>query len=311
MKRTTAVVALVTALLALTSCARNMPTGSSPDTTSVMRPSSAASPTDRSEATWQVLAVWERALRRSPHALTIVGYGSNTQVGQWEPRNGANNKQALLSGLATVAPDVAKAGPTGPSTGTVTFTDGTTEVVKLLDARHTARLLITESGSPQPCNGCTPVVLTDPHRTTAAVKTATGPATVPAWSFGVQGSAVRLVQVSIDPAQLLQKVPGLPYGFGDAQTAVHVESDGGLTLEWVGAPSVAQEGGCGTDYRPEFVEGADVVVLRLVELPSTATQTPEPCTLVAYSRTATVRPPHALGSRILVQDRSGFVVPRV
>jgi hypothetical protein len=58
----------------------------------------------------------------------------------------------------------------------------------VLDAQHTARLLITESGSTQPCDGCTPVVLTNPKRTTAAIKTATGPATVPAWSFGVQAA---------------------------------------------------------------------------------------------------------------------------
>ncbi len=155
------------------------------------------------------------------------------------------------------------------------------------------------------------MVLTNPKRTTAAIKTATGPATVPAWSFGVQGSAVRLVQASIDPAELLRTVPGLPNGLGDAETTVHVESDGRRTQQWSGAPSVAQAGGCGADYQTEFVEGSDVVVLRLVELPSTATETPKACNAVAYRRTATVSPPHALGSRILVQDGSGFVVPRV
>jgi len=98
---------------------------------------------------------------------------------------------------------------------------------------------------------------------------------------------------------------------GDAETTVHVESDGRLTLQWSGAPSVAQAGGCGADYQTEFMEGSDVVVLRLVELPSTATETPKACNAVAYRRTATVSPPHALGSRILVQDGSGFVVPRV
>jgi len=127
------------------------------------------------------------------------------------------------------------------------------------------------------------VVLTNPKRTTAAIKTATGPATVPAWSFGVQGSAVRLVQASIDPAELLRTVPGLPNGSGDAETTVHVESDGRLTLQWSGAPSVAQAGGCGADYQTEFAEGSDVVVLRLVELPSTATETPKACNAVAYT----------------------------
>lgn len=92
---------------------------------------------------------------------------------------------------------------------------------------------------------------------------------------------------------------------------MHVESDGRLTQQWSGAPSVAQAGGCGADYQTESVEGSDVVVLRLVELPSTATETPKACNAVAYRRTATVSPPHALGSRILVQDGSGFVVPRV
>jgi len=98
----------------------------------------------------------------------------------------------------------------------------------------------------------------------------------------VQGSAVRLVQASIDPAELLRTVPGLPNGLGDAETTVHVESDGRLTLQWSGAPSVAQAGGCGADYQTEFVEGSDVVVLRLVELPSTATETPKACNAVAY-----------------------------
>jgi len=270
-----------------------------------------AAPPDQGLTSPQVLSVWEKALHTTPHPLIIVGYGSTTQIGQWEPRNGSNNKQALLSRVATLAPDVAKTGTTGPTNGTVTFTDGTTQAVTLLDAQNTARRLITESGSPQPCDGCTAVVLTSPKRTTASVKTAAGPATVPAWSFGVQGSAVRLVQASIDPAELLHTVPGLPYRLGDAQTTVHVESNGQLTVQWSGAPSVAQGGGCGRDYRPVFVEGTDVVVLSFAELPSTATETPKACNLVAYTRTATVWPPHPLGSRILVQDRSGFVVPRV
>ena len=269
-----------------------------------------AAPTDQGLSTSQVLSVWERALHTTPHPLIIVGYGGTTQIGSWEPRNG-DNKQALLSRVATLATDITKTGTTGPTNGTVTFANGTTRAVTLLDAQSTARLLITESGSPQPCDGCTPVVLTNPKRTTASVKTATGPATVPAWSFGVQGSAVRLVQASIDPAELLQTVPGLPYGLGDAEFTVHVESNGQLTVRWTGSPSVAQAGGCGRDYRPVFAEGTDVVVLGFVELPSTATETPQACNADASSRTATVWPPHPLGARILVQDRSGFVVPRV
>jgi len=275
------------------------------------RDSTPAAQPDRGLTTPQVLSAWEKMLHTTPNPLIIVGYGSTTQIGSWEPRNGANNKLALLSRVATLAPDVAKTGTTGPTNGTVTFTDGTTRAVTLLDAQNTARLLISESGSPQPCDGCTPVVLTNPKRTTASVKTATGPATVPAWSFGVKGSAVRLVQASIDPAELLQRVPGLPYGLGDAETTMHVESNGQLTVHWTGAPSVAQAGGCGRDYRPVFAEGTDVVVLAFAELPSTATETPKACNLAAYGRTATVWPPHPLGARIVVQDRSGFVVPRV
>lgn len=275
------------------------------------RPDSApAAPADQGLTTSQVLSVWEKALSTTPHPLIIVGYGSSTQIGQWESHNG-DKKPALHSSLVTLASDVGTAGTTGPTDGTVAWTDGNTRIVKLLNAQDTARLLMTDSGSPQPCEGCTPVVLTTPQRTTASVKTASGPATVPAWSFGVLGSAVRLVQASIDPAEMLSTVPGLPFGLGQAETTVHVESDGGLTLRWSGGPSVAQAGGCGADYRPEFVEGTNVVVLRFVELPSTATETPDACAAYAVSRTTTVQPPHALGSRMLVLDRSGFVVPRM
>lgn len=310
MRRKLFCAALFTALLALTSCARDVASGSYNDMTGAMQSSSDASAADQGLTTSEVLSVWQKALKITPHPIIIVGYGSTTQIGQWELSNG-NNKQALLSRLATLAPSVVDAGAMEPTTGSVAFASGTTQVVRLLDAQHTAQLLINESGSQQPCDRCTPVVLTSPQPTTASVTTATGPATVPAWSFGVQGSSVRLVQASIDPAQLLQKVPGLPHGLGDAQTTVHVESGGNLTVRWVGAPSVAQAGGCGADYRFEFLEGTDVVVLRFVELPSTATQTPQACAAYATTRSATVRPPQALGSRLLVQDRTGFVVPRV
>lgn len=106
-------------------------------------------------------------------------------------------------------------------------------------------------------------------------------------------------------------MPGLPYGLGQAETTVHVESDGHLTVKWTGIPSVAQAGGCGRDYRLEFVEGTRVMVLRFVELPFTGTDTPVACTANAAVRTATVQPPHPLGSRVLVQDVNGFVVPQV
>jgi hypothetical protein len=268
-----------------------------------------ASPADQGLTTSQVLSDWEQALSKTPDPLIIVGYGSSTQIGNWEPNNG-DNKMALLSRLATLAADVGATAP-GPGTGTVSYPGGGKRTVDVLDAQETAQLLINDQGSPQPCDNCKPVVLTTPRHTTATVKTATGPATVPAWSFGVKGSTVRLVQNSVDPSELLSTVPGLPYGLGNAETTVHAEPDGRLTVRWTGAPSVAQAGGCGADYRPEFVEGSRVVVLRLVELPSSVTQTPEACPAVASGRTATVKPPHPLGSRVLVEDRSGFVVPRI
>jgi len=267
-------------------------------------------PADQGLTTTQVLAIWEKELATTLRPLIIVGYGSTTQIGQWESSN-LNNKGALLSRLVTLASDLTAQDTTEPKNGTLTWADGTTRRVDLLNAKDTAELLIVNSGSPQPCDGCKPVVLTDPQRTTVQVKTATGPATVPAFSFGVRASAVRLVQASIDPAQQLHTVPGLPYGLGDAETTVHVESDGRLTLRWTGAPSVAQAGGCGVDVRPEFVEGTNVVVLRFVQLRSTATDTPRVCAAYAVGQTATVQPPHPLAKRLLVLDRSGFVVPRI
>lgn len=127
-----------------------------------------------------MLSVWEAALGSTPHPLIVVGYGSTTQVGTWELRTGADNKLAMLSRLVTLGPTITGAASTGSTRDTVRFTDGTSKEVGVLDVQTTARLLITESGEPQACDKCTAVVLTDPRRTTARVKTATGPATVPA-----------------------------------------------------------------------------------------------------------------------------------
>lgn len=74
MRRKLVCAALFTGLLGLTSCARDVASGSYNDMTSAMQSSSNASAADQGPTTSEVLSVWQKALQMTPHPIIIVGY---------------------------------------------------------------------------------------------------------------------------------------------------------------------------------------------------------------------------------------------
>ncbi len=214
-------------------------------------------------------------------------------------------KVAWGAGQVRIAPGV----PTGATgTSTMRFSGGRTVPVTVLDARAAlaAQLPPTSAdcGDMAPAN-CQ-LTITAAKLTTADVETTAGRATVPAWSFRVQGLSSPVVVVAVPaqqlPAEPLEPVtpPGLPAA-GPGFTGVESVTAGpGDTLE-----VTLTYGACDSQVRGHLVEFDDLVVVG-------GTSTPAPpgtlCNSALYLSTSTVRPGRPLGDRVLVSAADGSVL---
>lgn len=239
--------------------------------------------------------------------IAIVGE-LTSQIGDWELPVGENNKIALMAGLirptASLATEV-------PAQGTVTWADGTTTTVALLSAAQALDQVVSSSGG-SPCSECRPLEVTAARLASGSVQTSRGDATVPMWEFTIRGTTVRITRVAIASATTLGPPPWNP---DDTQASVSIESARGtrestqLTVSFIGA-ELGADRPCGEDYTTEAVESPLAVVVIVVRQRHVqADDVDVGCSLVGYTRTATVALASPLADRAVLEIKLGIPVP--
>lgn len=133
--------------------------------------------------------------------------GATAQTGAWEQTklpNGMsvarNNTLALRQGKVEATSGVT--GHAGPAD--VRAPGG---VVRLRREAATDTVARMKELDGPTCSGCRPVTLTSAQATTIVMPTTQGDVVVPAWSFGVQGSKVRVIRPALSSDSVLQVSP--------------------------------------------------------------------------------------------------------
>jgi hypothetical protein len=251
-----------------------------------------------------VLGAWADAVQAagSPDRVTPVGELTG-QVGAWEPELADHHARALAAGaVATEMPLPEDA----PAEGEVTWPDGTTTAVPLLQPQQ-AVMAMGATTTPS-CGDCTFVLVTGARLTTGPIETTRGPAMAPIWEFTVRDSAVRLTRVAIGNA--IEPAPAE----GDPELGLAIDAASGsatgteLTVAFVGAPRPGSEP-CGEDYTGEAIESDLAVVVIVTRHPRLGAV--EECPAVGARRTTTATLAAPLGDRAVLDVRTGAAVPLV
>ncbi len=225
------------------------------------------------------------------------------QVGNWELAVGDNNKPALMAGMLEAVEPLPS---TPPANGRITWSDGTSTSVPVLSAA--AALEQVRSTATGSCPECSPLKVTGATLISVSVSTNRGQATVPAWSFALDGTAVRVTRVAV--AQTVEVVPPTwdpnhaPLGLSISRATLAADGRT-LTVSFVGAPDPASQP-CGEDYAAEAVE-SDLAVVVIVHVHRNPV--PAACTAVGAERIATVMLSSPLGSRAVLEIQEGLPVP--
>lgn len=113
--------------------------------------------------------------------------------------------------------------------------------------------------------GCEPVralTLVHPTLIHQPISTATGPATIPVWSFAVAGSAVRVTASAIPRSLLVEPaIAGQSFDQWDPSVTAHQSGDGSLTISFIGA--AAGNGPCSASYTARLVESEHAVAVTI------------------------------------------------
>lgn len=246
---------------------------------------------------------WADAAAKSGGA-TIAFVGDQTsQIGDWEASVGANNKLALLAGVLTAPTPLSDS---RPDRAKVHWLDGKTIDVDVLSAADALDDVIA-AGSGD-CADCRPLRVTDANLATGLVETSLGPAEAPLWVFTIDGTAVRVTRVAVDPSITVVPPPfnaGHPPDGLSIDLAIGTPDSTKLTVSFTGAPKAGDQP-CGADYTAEAVESDLAIVVIVTEHPNTAAAS---CSLAGKTRTASVTLDAALGKRAVLEVRQGLPVP--
>jgi hypothetical protein len=254
----------------------------------------------------EALQRWAEAATRSGGA-TISFVGDQTgQIGDWEVAVGENNKQALMAGLV-VAPTPLS--DDKPDRGKVKWVGGDSIDVDVLSAADALDDLVAAAkAAGGECGDCLPLRVTEAHLATGLVETTQGPAEAPLWVFTVDGTAVRITRVAVDPSITVIPPPynaDHPPAGMSFDLAVGTPGSTKLTVSFTGAPSAGDKP-CGADYTAEAVE-SDLAVVVIVTAHANAT--PASCPAVGKTRTATATLAAPLGKRAVLEVTQGLPVP--
>lgn len=228
------------------------------------------------------------------------------QVGTWSSAEAAYGKIALLSGQLSTLRPLSTASPAG---GRIVWADGVTRGSPVLSAAAAFRLLAGH----RDCGGCRALVVNGAHPARLAVQTSHGPAVVPAWSYTLQGSQVRVLRSAVPPEQSVTVTPPAwdsthpPAGIS-VDSAVLAADERRLTVQFIGAggPGSAV---CGADYTARAVESSTAAVILITEHPHQASQAHQGCGAVGHLRTAALTLTRPIGQRAILEIRQGLPVP--
>ena len=265
-------------------------------------------PTDRLHVqAFDALDRWAAAIRESGGAsITFVGE-LTSQIGDWEPGVGGNNKVALMAGLVEAAVPLSD---DTPSRSEVKWLDGTAVGVKVISAADALDELVADVEDAA-CDACRPLRVTAASLATGLIETSRGPAEAPVWVFTIQGTDVRVTRVAVDESVTVDPPPwnadDPPKGISIDAAVGSAESDE-LEVSFTGSPVR-----CGQAYTAEAVESELAVVVIVVEDgPRTPSGSAEGCgRLVGGTRTARVALSAPLGNRAVLEVRQGLPVPVV
>ena len=249
--------------------------------------------------------LWNQAPSATPAPPLLILRELTQQQGDWPNTDaGGDVKMSLLNGLVELDP--AASAPAPPAEAIAI--GGVERVARVQTAQETAQAMTTDGG--ESCPECAPIRLVDPQLTAVEVPTILGPATVPAWSFQVDGTDVRLIRVAVDPAEFLT-VDGLEYGPIGGDTTAEVLSDRRIRVTFFGSPSAADLGPCGQDYSGGSAANGRVVTIHIVALPNPAPTEPDlACPAIGAMRTVEIDLAEPLADRVLITEGAGFGVSR-
>jgi hypothetical protein len=268
----------------------------------------------------EALARWEAAVAgadiRQPRFVPI---GEQTgQIGQWEPEVGDNNKAALGAGLV----DVATTLPETSHPGTVVrWAAGGSRTVETISAMQALRQRTQTGQGAAGCPRCRPLRVIGATATTVEVETSRGVATAPAWAYRLEGTAVRMTRLAVNPTESVTVTPppwdpmNRPAGLS-VELATTTLGSTRLEVAFTGAKDGADRP-CGVDYVTEAVESTHAVVVILLDLPYTGSTGVGSatgdgmvgCAMIGYRRTATVELAEPLGDRTVLEVVQGMPVP--
>ncbi|WP_319461997.1 hypothetical protein [Micromonospora sp. RTP1Z1] len=251
------------------------------------------------------LTRYDKAVLDAGGAQGFVPVGELTgQLGDWEPANGDNNKQALLAGRVVAATAL-------PATrlprGKVVWENGRTQVVPLISPEEAfAQIAAAGAGD---CSGCVPLEVTAARLTTVRILTTRGPAAAPAWEYTLNGTAVRLTRIAVAPSAAIVVTPPrwgpeYPHGGLAIESATGTTTSGRLAVAFTGAPDPGSRP-CGVDYSAEAVESINAVVVIVIEHRHADGET---CGDIGAPRTATVDLARPLGERAVLEVQQGMPV---
>ncbi|WP_446218639.1 hypothetical protein [Micromonospora sp. IBHARD004] len=250
------------------------------------------------------LTRYDQAVLDAGGAQGFVPVGELTgQLGDWEPANGDNNKQALLAGRVFPATALPTA---GQPTGKVVWENGRTQPVPLMSAEEALAQLRAAGG--EDC-GCVPLEATAARLTTVRIPTTRGPATAPAWEYTLKGTAVRLTRIAVAPSAAIVVTPPAwgpeyPHGGLAIESATGTTTSQRLTVAFTGSPGPGSQP-CGVDYSAEAVESVNAVVVIVIEHRHADG---EACGDIGARRTATVDLAQPLGERAVLEVQQGMPV---
>jgi hypothetical protein len=294
-------IALLAILVAVGACAT--PAGGPGGSGVILTGSATREPLDRlHQQAHDALERWADAVRRSGGAsITFVG-DLTSQIGQWEPAVGDNNKTALYAGLLKAAEPLSD---DVPPRDKVRWTDGSEIQVGVLSAADALAALVASATAE--CPECKPLVVTDAQLASGLVETSRGTANAPAWVFSIEGSSVKVTRVAVDESVTVDPPP---WNADDPPEGISIESAMGtadsrkLTVAFTGAVKGADQP-CGADYTAESVESELAVVVIVTEHRN---PTDGACALPAMVRTAKITLEDVLGARAVLEVRQGLPV---
>jgi hypothetical protein len=235
----------------------------------------------------------------------VIVRDATGQIGDWEIQLGSDGKLALIAGKVVAAVELSDE---IPAAAEAHWEDGSVQLLPLVSAAQALEDLQAAGG--QACPDCDALKVTGAKLTTVQIETGRGPATVPAWDFSLQGTAVHVTRVAVS-AQANISVSPPAWDPNNPPVGQSIESASGsvggreLTVSFIGARGPGSQP-CGADYDAEAVESETAVVVIIIEHNN---PTPVACAAIGALRTATVRLAAPLGDRAVLEVVQGLPVP--